>query len=201
MKFKLPAVSPFFWSGALIVAFALLAAGCEPGSFSEGDGTQTPISMAELNGIEVQSDSEPAETEAESAVPEHEAEVPSPPMPPSPVIPAPPVSGNNPRYSPGEVEIPAEFLKHGKILELRYERCSLANGLMKQKTSTVYSIAPPSHPIWRQTDADGSVGIGTRARFADGAIYDGFVRDFNGSYPMPIRSASPWGSAFWARKQ
>jgi hypothetical protein len=64
MKFKLPALSSLLWSGALFVAFSLLVAGCEPGGLSEGDESQTPISMAELNGIEPETESPPADLEA-----------------------------------------------------------------------------------------------------------------------------------------
>jgi len=107
---------------------------------------------------------------------------------------------NNPRYTPGEVEIPAEFLRHGAILELRYERCSLANGLLVHKSGYVYSIAPPSDPIWRLTDERGGKGIGTRARFADGTMYDGWVRDYTDSGPMPLVPPELGrGFAFWVK--
>jgi hypothetical protein len=122
------------------------------------------------------------------------------PVPPPEPVQTVEVAENNPRYSPGEVEIPAEFLNHGRIIELRYERCSLANGLLVHKSGYVYSIAPPSDPIWRLTDERGGRGIGTRARFADGTMYDGWVRDYTGSGPMPLVPPDLGrGFAFWVK--
>lgn len=113
-----------------------------------------------------------------------------------------PVSENTesspaPSYAPGQVVIPADFLAHGKMTELRFQHCSVANGLMVQQTGQVYSIVPPTHEIWTKT-----VGsqIGTKARFSDGAIYDGYVNDYHGSYPMPVQKlGSTSGRAFWVR--
>ena len=111
---------------------------------------------------------------------------------------APPAHKDNPRYDSknGEIEIPAEFLKHGQITELRFQHSSLANGLMKKKTDTVYSIPKPDHEVWQKTEG---AAIGTKARFADGTIYDGYVRDYRQSYPMPIKSEPPHGQAFWIK--
>ncbi len=111
----------------------------------------------------------------------------------------PPVA-NNPRYAPGVVEIPAQFLKHGSFVELRFEKCSLANGLLKPTSNPlVFTLPPPSDEVWRWTDEQGRTPprcIGTRAKFADGSLYDGFVYDYQGSYPMPI---STTGRAFWVK--
>jgi hypothetical protein len=107
---------------------------------------------------------------------------------------------NNPRYAPGVVEIPAQFLRHGNFVELRFEKCSLANGLLKPtENPLVFTLPPPSDEVWRWTDEQGRTPprcIGTRARFSDGSLYDGFVYDYHGSYPMPI---STTGRAFWVK--
>jgi len=121
-----------------------------------------------------------------------------------PIIDDPPVveppATNNPRYAPGVVEIPAQFLRHGSFVELRFEKCSLANGLLKPTSNPlVFTIPPPSDDVWRWTDEQGRTPprcIGTRARFSDGSLYDGFVYDYHGSYPMPISSS---GRAFWVK--
>lgn len=107
---------------------------------------------------------------------------------------------NNPRYAPGVVEIPAQFLRHGSFVELRFEKCSLANGLLKPtENPLVFTLPPPADEVWRWTDEQGRTPprcIGTRAKFADGTLYDGFVYDYHGSYPMPISSS---GRAFWVK--
>lgn len=129
-------------------------------------------------------------------VPDPVVEEPEPePEPEPPVIP----TGNSPRYSPGQVVIPDAFLAHGTMTELRFQHCSTRNGLMKPLSSTVYSLPPPSDPVWRQTSG---TAIGTKARFADGAVYDGYVHDYHGSYPMPIQPlGATSGRAFWVRVQ
>ncbi len=119
MKFKLPALSSLLWSGALFVAFSLLVAGCEPGGLSEGDESQTPISMAELNGIEPETESPPAETETETETDETD-ETPSVPVPaPTPApAPAPSVGSGHflwqPQADSVRVVIPAS-LPHWKF--------------------------------------------------------------------------------------
>lgn len=122
-----------------------------------------------------------------------------PPIVDDPPVVEPPAT-NNPRYAPGVVEIPAQFLRHGSFVELRFEKCSLANGLLKPTSNPlVFTLPPPSDDVWQWTDEQGRTPprcIGTRARFSDGTLYDGFVYDYKGSYPMPI---STTGRAFWVK--
>lgn len=88
MKFKLPALSSLIWPGALFATFSLLIAGCEPVGFSEGDDSQTPISMEELNEIEPQPEAPPFRTETETEsddpnkIPAAPVAAPTPALPP-----------------------------------------------------------------------------------------------------------------------
>lgn len=118
-----------------------------------------------------------------------------------------------PMYSPGKVVIPAEFLKHGAFRELRFEKCSLANGLLKKVDDVTYTLPGPEHEVWRWTD--GQIGkdrkkpcIGTVAKFADGSQFNGYVDNYKGpdpnrpgtgSYPMPIIKIGQSSKAFWVR--
>jgi hypothetical protein len=92
MKYKFPALSSILWPGALVAVFSFLVVGCEPISTSEGDGTQAPISMAELNGIPLEPEPQPEanETESESSVSTEPSTTPSPtPTPtPAPIVPS-----------------------------------------------------------------------------------------------------------------
>jgi hypothetical protein len=110
-----------------------------------------------------------------------------------------------PMYTAGMVVIPEQFLKHGRMTELRYEKCSLANGLLKHVGGRVYSLPGPEHEVWRWTDEQGRTPprcIGTRVKFADGTMYDGWVRDYATTthYSMPILTLeTAGGNAFWIR--
>ncbi len=168
----------------------------ETESTSESEVTSTEPEPESESESEVTSESE-SESEVTSTEPEPE---PEPEVTPEPE-PEPEVvnNSNNPRYTPGEVELPAEFLKYGTITYLRFERCSIRNGLLVQRSALVYSIAPPSDDVWRQTDAEGHKDIGTQVRFADGTRLDGYVKDYHGSYPMPLLPQGQHSHAFWER--
>jgi hypothetical protein len=88
MKFKFPALPSLFWPGALVVVLSLLVVGCEPISTSEGDGTQAPISMAELNGVPLEPEPEPTdtETESESSTTAEPSITPTPTPTPAPIV-------------------------------------------------------------------------------------------------------------------
>jgi hypothetical protein len=195
--------------GVLLIGLSFWGTGCELDTLSSGelDG-QNSISLSELNGTTQSTASETtANTETASddqgqtstTTTEETVTTPTPAPTPTPT-PTPTPSPNSPRYSPGEVVIPSEFLTHGTMTELRFQYCSVANGRMKKISSTVYSLPPPSDPVWSQTGANGSTEIGTRAKFADGAIFDGYVRNYNMSYSMPIQAIGRTsGGAFWVR--
>ncbi len=177
----------------LLLAIGFFAAGCEFEGLSTEEGADgTAISLSELNAQAPDPEPVPVAEPAEEA---EDLAVPAPPAAPAPA-PAPVVTSDNPSYSPGRVVIPAEFLKHGTMIELRFQHCSVANGMMKKVSSTVYSLPAPSDPIWTIRQ------IGTKAKFADGAVFDGYVRDYRSSYSMPIQKiGSTSGGAFWVRMQ
>lgn len=157
MKFKLPALSSLFWPGALFVAFALLAAGCEPGGFSEGDGTQTPISMAELNGIEPEAESPPAETETETETDEADETPAVPVTVPTPApAPAPIVSSGGflwqPRTDSVRIVIPASlphWQMHVFSRRRHYTLYGPDNRGGNQPVNVEY-ILPGGGAVWRQ---------------------------------------------------
>ncbi len=93
--------------------------------------------------------------------------------------------------------VPAEFLSHGTCLDLRIENCSVANGRMKKVSETVYSIPMPDSTVWA-VHGDGSIDMGTIAKFADGSVYSGFVKNRYGSYSMPVLTTGHSG-AFWVK--
>ena len=111
-----------------------------------------------------------------------------------------PVVNSNPRYSPGFVEVPADFLNHGSIKELRYGTFSVAKGQMKPVagSKTQYTIPMPTDPAWAW-NAPGTA-FGTKAKFSDGSVFDGYVHDRTGSYPMPLQQkGKTQGRAFWVK--
>ncbi len=190
---------------AWLLVLSFLAAGCEfEGlSSSEGVGEET-ISLAALNGETPDPPPAPAavpeaddgESSSETTTTSTTREIPVTAPAPAPT---PPVTASASSYAPGRVVIPAEFLAHGAMTELRFQHCSVANGLMVRLSSTVYSIAPPTHPVWDKTTG---TAIGTKAKFADGAVYDGYVHDYHVSYSMPVQKlGATSGRAFWVRMQ
>ncbi len=196
--------------GPLTLVLALFVAGCESdnkkntgvdsSSFLERFATNTETRTVEV----VQPAPEPAAEPEVAPAPEEaeeEAEEEGTPAPePEPDVTPPPVVADDPYYSPGEVKVPADFLNHGGITYLRFQHCSIANGLLVETAPLVYSIPPPEDPIWRKTDEFGCTDIGTEVRFADGTVYDGYVTDYNGEYPMPLLPKDDChGPAFWER--
>lgn len=196
---------------ALLLVLSFLAAGCEFEGLSSAEGVDDEtISLAALNGETPDPQPAPAavpeaddgesspETTTTSTTREIPVTAPVPVPAPAPA-PTPPVTASASSYAPGRVVIPAEFLAHGAMTELRFQHCSVANGLMVKLSSTVYSIAPPTHPVWTKTTG---TAIGTKAKFADGAIYDGYVHDYHVSYSMPVQKlGATSGRAFWVRMQ
>ena len=67
---------------------------------------------------------------------------------------------------------------------------------LDDKVSRFECCRKPFGDIGCDSDLVAGPMIGTRAKFADGAMYDGFVRDYKGSYPMPIAKS---GGAFWVK--
>ncbi len=197
----------------LLLLFSFFAAGCEFDGFSaEGGAEDSTISLASLNGeatgaeaeATTEPDAEPDAGDSSSTPPTSTTTTPTvtPPAPAPVPTPAPSPTSTPGSCSPGQIVIPSEFLAHGTCIYFRWENCTLANGLVKKVSSTVYSIPMPSDPIWRKTDYDGRTAIGTRAKFSDGAWYDGYVANFNSSYSMPVfASGQQKGPAFWIRAQ
>ncbi|MDD8051078.1 MAG: hypothetical protein PHG55_07010 [Verrucomicrobiota bacterium] len=124
-----------------------------------------------------------------------------------PAVQPPTLPNNTPAYVAGTVVIPAEFTKYGPITELRFEKCSVANGLLKHVGGLVYSLPGPEHEVWRWTDSQNRNPprcIGTRVKFANGMMFDGWVRDYatTSIYSMPILTKqTAGGNAFWIRMQ
>ncbi|HAL91579.1 MAG TPA: hypothetical protein DCM68_00950 [Verrucomicrobia bacterium] len=205
---RLFARTPLLAAGLLVLSF--FAAGCEFEGLSSAEGMDdSVISVAALNGETPNPQPVPAavpeadegESTSETTTTttrEIPVTAPVPVSAPAPApAPAPPVATSPSSYAPGRVVIPAEFLAHGAMTELRFQHCSVANGLMVKLSSTVYSIAPPTHEIWLRTSG---TAIGTKAKFADGAVFDGYVHDYRASYSMPIQSVGATsGRAFWVR--
>jgi hypothetical protein len=192
MNVKHNGFSVFPLLSALLLGISFFLTGCElEGLTTDQSSGQTPISLSELNGA--------LPTPAPTPTPEPTEETTPTPTPTPDPDPTPPPSSNNPRYSPGEVEIPSEFLNHGSILDLRIGPCSVANGLMKPVSGsrTVYTLPAPSDSAWGQF-ANGASDFGTIVKCSDGAKWEGYVRNNTISASMPILPQNNLrGPAFW----
>lgn len=107
----------------------------------------------------------------------------------------------SPRYAPGTLVIPPEFLKHGKITELRLARVSVANGGLKQVSGrpTTFTVKTPSDPAWQEF-ANGASASGSRCKCSDGSMWDGYLHNNTETVPMPIYPMGQTkGHAFWVK--
>ena len=113
-----------------------------------------------------------------------------------------PTIEDKPSYAPGKVVIPLEFTRHGAIRELRFQRCSVANGKLKLLHGLTYQLPLPTDPDFANWTAEngGNPAFGCKAKFGDGTVFDGYVHDYRGSYPMPVQKIGHTsGRAFWVQ--
>jgi hypothetical protein len=194
MSVKHNGFSVFPLLSVLLLGISFLLTGCELSGLSSEEGSgQAPISLSELNGAAPTPAPNP-----ESPAPNPESLTPDTPAP-DPDPPAPPPSSNNPYYSPGEVEIPSEFLAHGNIIDLRIGPCSVANGLMRPVAGsrTRFTLPAPNNGAWGAF-ANGASDFGTIVKCSDGSAWEGYVKSNTISAPMPILSIDNLhGQAFW----
>lgn len=190
MNTKRPVYSVRPLLGIALLAIAFLAAGCELDTTTGPSGGQAPISLSELNGTT------PTPVTASETTEESTSTTTTPTPDPDPT---PPPSSNSPYYSPGEVEIPSEFLAHGTLYDLRIGPCSVANGLMKPVSGsrTRFTLPAPSDGAWGAF-ANGASDFGTIAKCSDGTAWEGYVRNNTVSAAMPILPINNLrGPAFW----